>query len=79
MNVVIDETTTARNERGRSALHYAAQRGLEDVCLALLNVPDFTAVNSATDDGSTALHYAAEVGFLRSCAPLASVHFCQRF
>ena len=45
-----------------TALHYAAWKGDNATCRAILHHPDFTAIAAKDSVGKTALHYAAEKG-----------------
>lgn len=59
---------------GRTALHHAAERGLEDLCKALLNHQDFIRVNEQDLEGRTALHHAARRGHANVCRALLQHH-----
>jgi ankyrin repeat protein len=49
-----------RDEAGRTALHYAARRGHEELLQLLLEKE--AAVHARDDEGRTGLHYAATNG-----------------
>lgn len=51
-------TNEVEKERGRNALHLAAEKGYVDICRALLARPDFRTAGAFDKDLSTALHYA---------------------
>lgn len=57
----------AKSRFGRSALHYAAWDGQEEVVAALLQREDFTMVNAKECYGRTALHCAALNGHSEVC------------
>ena len=57
---------------GSTALHWAAEKGLADVCMALLSRADFTELNAKDDNGQTALSLAAEKGLGDVCMALLS-------
>lgn len=57
--------------RGMTLLHVAALH-LEDVALAIVARPDFTALNAKSRTGRTALHHAAGAGFVSVCSAIMS-------
>jgi uncharacterized protein YjbI with pentapeptide repeats len=56
----------------RTALMYAAQMRLAEVCQAILSRADFVEVNAKTDSGRTALHSAASRGLAEVCQAMLS-------
>lgn len=55
---------------GQTILHYAANREMTQVCLAILKRKDFHKVNTADAQGATALHLAATNGLAEVCRAL---------
>ena len=52
---------------GRTALHYAAERGCPQLCVRMLEVGGDELVRKVADDGRTCLHYAAEMRYVYVC------------
>lgn len=61
-----------RDGRGCTTLHAAAERGLTDVCRALLMLPNFKDAGVRDNEGWTALHRAAKNGMTKCCKCLCS-------
>jgi len=61
-----------RDGRGCTTLHCAAERGLTNVCRAMLMLPNFRDAAVKDNEGWTALHRAAKNGHALACKCLAS-------
>lgn len=70
----LDRATTAdlniRDGAGMTAVHHAALKGMENVCIWILGRPDFTEINARDVSGRTALHRCAESGLANACQVL---------
>lgn len=62
----------ALDHAGRTPLHYAAERGLSDVCLDILDSPTFSEINAVDRDRHTAFECAAKKRLGKVCASFAS-------
>eukprot|EP00947_MAST-08B_sp_MAST-8B-sp1_P000564 g564.t1 len=65
-----DEDINKVNDKGKTRLHVAAEKGDKEACLGLLKDERFTAVNAVDYEKRTALHFAAYKGLSEVCLAL---------
>jgi ankyrin repeat protein len=66
-----EKQVNALDQAGRTPLHYAAERGLTDVCLAILESPMLSEINALDNQQCTAFECAAKKGVGKVCAAFA--------